>query len=390
VTLPLPFGPDSSTIGVPDDVWSVGELCTATRAVVEEGFAPMWLRGEVSGLKVYQQSGHWYFDLRDESAKVRCTMWKPHAQRVPERPAEGAEVFVFGKPSFYEAKGEFSFSVQKLVPSAGIGWQQREFERVRQALAADGLFDHARKRPLPEFPETIALVTSSHGAALHDMARVARERWPGIRLILVPARVQGADAAPELVRALELVNRLDCDCCIVGRGGGSRDDLAVFNDERVCRALAAVMVPTVSAVGHETDVSLADLVADVRAATPSNACELAVPDQADVAAGIDAIAERLASGLTRHTRVLRERLARTGDRIEAAMQEALATHRFTVQRLAAQLDALSPLRVLERGFAIPQGPDGRLLRGRDAFVPGLRFVIRLADGTVPARVEEDG
>ena len=388
MTLSLPFGPEPGAGGLPDDVWSVGELNVAAKAVVEQGFAPMWVRGEVSGLKVYQQSGHWYFDLRDESAKVRCTMWKAHAQRVPERPAEGAEVFAYGKPSFYEAKGEFSFAVQRLLLSSRLGLQQQELERVKRALAADGLFDVARKRPLPPYPATIALVTSPHGAALHDMARVARERWPAIRLLLVPTRVQGAEAAAELVHALQLVNELDCDCCIVGRGGGSRDDLAVFNDERVCRALAAVRVPTIAAVGHETDVSLADLIADVRAATPSNAAELALPDHLEVAAAMDAVAMRLAGGLTRHTRVLRERLERTGDRIEGAMQEVMAAQRFTLERVAAQLDALSPLRVLERGFAIPQASGGALLKGRAAFSPGLRFDLRLADGVVPARVEE--
>jgi exodeoxyribonuclease VII large subunit len=349
----------------------------------------MWVRGEVSGLRVYQQSGHWYFDLVDETAKVRCTMWKFAAQRVAERPADGTEVFVFGKPSLYEAKGEFSFNVQRLLVSTGLGAQQKELERVRAALAADGLLEPGRKRPLPEYPTTIAVVTSAEGAALHDIVNVARGRWPGIRLLLVPAKVQGEGAAATLVRALRLVNRLECDCCIVGRGGGSAGDLAAFNDEQVCRALAAVRVPTISAVGHQVDVLLTDLVADVRAATPSNAAELALPDIVEVEADVDATAQRLAGALRRRTQVLHERLARTGDRIEAAMGEVLAAPRFTLQRVAAQLDALSPLRVLERGFAIPQGEDGRVLRGRAAFTPGRRFDLRLADGLVPARVEEE-
>jgi len=386
VTLSLPFGPEPGADG-PEEVWSVAELNKAAKSMVDAGFVPMWVRGEVTGFRAYQ-SGHWYFDLKDETAKVRCTMWKSAAQRCPERPVDGAEVFVLGKPSIWEEKGEFSFGVQKLLLTNRVGQQQQELERVKAALARDGLFDAARKRTLPAFPATIAVVTSPDGAALRDIVRVARQRWPAVRLLLVPTRVQGAEAGPELVRALQLVNELDCDCCIVGRGGGSKEDLAVFNDELVCRALAKVRVPTIAAVGHETDVSLADFVADVRAATPSMAAQLALPDRAEVSGTAASLAERLSGGLSRHTRVVGERLARTGDRLESAMFEVLTAHRHALERLGAQLDALSPLRVLERGYAIPVATDGALLRGRAAFTPGRRFDLRLADGVVRARVEE--
>jgi exodeoxyribonuclease VII large subunit len=386
VTLSLPFGPEPGADG-PEEVWSVAELNKAAKSMVDAGFVPMWVRGEVTGFRAYQ-SGHWYFDLKDETAKVRCTMWKSAAQRCPERPVDGAEVFVLGKPSIWEEKGEFSFGVQKLLLTNRVGQQQQELERVKAALARDGLFDAARKRTLPAFPATIAVVTSPDGAALRDIVRVARQRWPAVRLLLVPTRVQGAEAGPELVRALQLVNELDCDCCIVGRGGGSKEDLAVFNDELVCRALAKVRVPTIAAVGHETDVSLADFVADVRAATPSMAAQLALPDRAEVSGTAASLAERLSGGLSRHTRVVGERLARTGDRLESAMFEVLTAHRHALERMGAQLDALSPLRVLERGYAIPVATDGALLRGRAAFTPGRRFDLRLADGVVPARVEE--
>jgi len=386
VTLSLPFGPEPGADG-PEEVWSVAELNKAAKSMVDAGFVPMWVRGEVTGFRAYQ-SGHWYFDLKDETAKVRCTMWKFAAQRCPERPVDGAEVFVLGKPSIWEEKGEFSFGVQKLLLTNRVGQQQQELERVKAALARDGLFDAARKRTLPAFPATIAVVTSPDGAALRDVVRVARQRWPAVRLLLVPTRVQGAEAGPELVRALQLVNELDCDCCIVGRGGGSKEDLAVFNDELVCRTLAKVRVPTIAAVGHETDVSLADFVADVRAATPSMAAQLALPDRAEVAATAASLAERLSGGLSRHTRVVGERLARTADRLEGAMLEVLTAHRHALERMGAQLDALSPLRVLERGYAIPVATDGALLRGRAAFPPGRRFDLRLADGVVPARVAE--
>jgi exodeoxyribonuclease VII large subunit len=209
-----------------------------------------------------------------------------------------------------------------------------------------------------------------------------------VRLVLVPARVQGAEAVPELVRALELVNALDVDLCIVGRGGGAREDLGAFNAEAVCRALAAVRVPTISAVGHETDMSLCDAVADVRAATPSMAMQLAVPDLAEVQGAVASLAGRLSVGLTRRTRLVAERLARTADRLEGAMEGMLDERRHALGRIAVQLDALSPLRVLERGYALPMDDDGRVLRGRAALPPGRRFRLRLADGTVPARVEE--
>jgi len=204
----------------------------------------------------------------------------------------------------------------------------------------------------------------------------------------VGARVQGGDAVPELARALRTVNLLDADVCIVGRGGGAREDLSAFNEEKVCRALAAVKVPTISAVGHESDITLCDLVADVRAATPSNAAELAVPDQREVRGVVDGLALRLAGGLTRRTRLLSERLGRTADRLESGMEGVVRLHRHRLERIGAQLDALSPLRVLERGFAVPMSQEGRVLRRREEFTPGLRYRLSVRDGDVPSRVED--
>jgi exodeoxyribonuclease VII large subunit len=276
----------------------------------------------------------------------------------------------------------------RMLPTAALGSQQQELERVRAILHQDGLFDPARKRTLPEYPSTIALVTSRDGAAVHDVVTVTRKRWPCARLLILGARVQGEGAVEELVRALGLVNRLGrVDLCIIGRGGGAREDLAAFNSEPVCRALAAVRVPTISAVGHEVDISLTDLVADVRAATPSAAAELAVPDRRDVVRLLDDLSGRLAAGLTSRTRLATERLARTADRLQAGVHTALQTRQNQADRLAAQLDALSPLRVLGRGYALPLGLDGRVLKQQSDFVPDLRFRLRIADGDVPARVE---
>ncbi|MCU0620895.1 MAG: exodeoxyribonuclease VII large subunit [Gemmatimonadales bacterium] len=383
MTLSLPLDP----VGPDEAVWSVSELNAAVRGLLDREFGPVWVRGEVTSFKAYA-SGHWYFTLQDAGAQLRCAMWKTHALRAGRPPGEGTEVFALGQPGLWEEKGEFRFAVTRLLGTAMQGRQQLEFARVKEALARDGLLDAARKRSLPAFPRVIALVTSPDGAALRDLVRVARLRWPPVRLLLLPARVQGVEAVPELVAALRRVGRTDADLCIVGRGGGAREDLGAFNDEQVCRALAAVPVPTISAVGHETDVSLADLVADVRAATPSMAAQLALPDHREVSAAVRSLALRLSGGLTRRTRLLAERLARSADRLEGAMQGRLDERRHRLERLGAQLEALSPLRVLERGYALPLAPEGGVLRGVTSFPPGRRFLLRLADGTVTARAEE--
>ena len=371
-----------------DDVWSVTQLTTAAKRIVEGSFErPLWIRGEVVGCKAWP-SGHWYFNLRDAASQVRCCLWKRDVVRGAKPPADGTEVFVLARPGMYEAKGEFQLNVVRMLPTAAIGQAQRELERVKLVLQQEGLFDPARKRPLPAYIATLAVVTSTAGAALRDIVTVARRRWPGVRVLVVGARVQGDGAVGELVRALRLVNRLPgVEVCIVGRGGGDREDLAAFNTEAVCRALAAVRVPTISAVGHETDISLTDLVADVRAATPSAAAELALSDQRDVRRAFDDLASRLAGGLAGRTRLGLERVERAGDRLQAAMEAGLERRRHHVARLAAQLDALSPLRVLDRGYAVPSGPDGRVLKRRAEFRPGEPFTLRVADGRVDARVE---
>jgi exodeoxyribonuclease VII large subunit len=370
-----------------DQVWSVGQLSTAVKRLVEGEFMPIWVRGEIVQCKVYA-SGHWYFTLRDARSQVRCCMWKLNAGRAGKAPADGTEVFVLGKPAVYEEKGELQFIVQRILPTAGIGKKQQELERVKSLLQKDGLFEQSRKRALPSYASTIGLVTSTDGAALHDVITVARKRWPSARIVVLAARVQGDTAAEELVRALRLVNRIPgLDLCILGRGGGAREDLAAFNNEAVCRALAQVHVPTISAVGHESDISLTDLVADMRAATPSAAAELAVADRREVLRLVDDLSVRLASGLTGRTRLAAERLARSADRMQGGIQAGLEARRHQVDRIGAQLDALSPLRVLGRGYAVALTDDGRVLKRRDDFVEDESFRLRLADGEVRARVE---
>jgi exodeoxyribonuclease VII large subunit len=367
--------------------WSVTQLARASRRLIEGGLGALWVRGEISGFKAYQ-SGHWYFTLRDAESQVRCTMWRTHALRVGTPPPEGAQVFVFGAPTVWEEKGEFRFNVTELLTTDALGRQHRLFEKVKATLERDGLLDPARKRPLPAYPRCLAVVTSLDGAALRDIITVARKRAPGLRLLVVGTKVQGVEAEAEIAKALGRVNRLEVpDLCLLARGGGSREDLGAFNSEIVCRALAAVRIPTVSAVGHETDLTLADLVADLRAPTPSAAIEQAVPDFTEVAHRAAALGTRLAGALRRRTRVSAERLARTADRLEASLTRRLSQRRHHLERLTAQLDALSPLRVLERGYGVALSVEGRVLRRRHEFPPGLPFRLRISDGTVPARVE---
>lgn len=383
MTLSLPFSIPSPA----DHVWSVGQLSLAVKKMLEGEFMPLWVRGEVVQCKVWS-SGHWYFTLRDKRSQVKCCMWKLNSARVGKPPPDGTEVFVLGRPALYEDKGEFQLVVTRMLPTSAVGRQQQELERVKAALQKDGLFDPMRKRAVPRYACTLALVTSPDGAALRDVVTVTRKRWPCARLVVIGARVQGDGAIQELARALKLVNRIPgVDLCIVGRGGGGQKDLAAFNSEAVCRALAAVRVPTISAVGHETDISLTDLVADLRAATPSAAAELAVADRRDVLRLVDDLSVRLASGLTGRTRLAAAHLARSVDRLQGGIERAIESRTNVANRLAAQLDALSPLRVLGRGYAVALDQRGRVLKRRSDFVKDESFRLRVVDGDVRARVE---
>lgn len=440
------------TAPLADDVWTVAQLAAHVHETVTDAYGHLWLRGEVAEFKSWA-SGHWYFKLREGDAQLSCVMWKWANAKQPQ-PVSGQEVFAYVEPGLYQQRGEFRLTVKRLVGTADLGAASREKERVRQALLKDGLFALERKRPVPAFPMRVAIVTSASGAALQDMLTVTRRRWPIAELFVVPCLVQGASAPDEIVRALGLVNRIAAlDLCIVGRGGGGKDDLAAFDDEAVCRAVARVTVPVVSAVGHETDTSFCDLVADLRAATPSNAAELAFPDLAEVQDGVRQLGMRLRGALERRTSVAVERVERAGDRLDAAVRKRLARHRerlapvggrlaaalgrrasesrtraersgsrlssamqarlarettrmaeqrervrgAMLRRLAlaraaadtlgASLQALSPLQVLERGFAIPRAADGTVLRRRADFAANASFSLRVADGDVAARVE---
>jgi len=372
----------------PEGAWSVAELTRRARSIVEAGLPAVWVKGEISGFKAYG-SGHWYFTLRDKVAQLRCVMWLKDNQRLPAAPGDGLQVYAFGTPTVWEERGEFRLTVRHLLSTEAGGLWQVAFEKAKAALLRDGLLDPARKRAVPPFPRRIAVVTSADGAAFRDIVAVVERRWPGVELLLVPTRVQGEGADLEVCAALNLLSRIPkLDVAIVGRGGGAKEDLWTFNSERVARAVAAVPVPVISAVGHETDVTLCDLVADLRAPTPSAAAAAATPDRTELLGALDRLAGALTRALAAPTRHAGERLERVGDRLSGVMLRSLERCGARVAAGAARLDALSPLRVLERGYAVARTPDGKVLRRVAQFTPGSAFRLRLTDGEIPARVSD--
>ena len=377
----------SAAAATHEGAWTVAQVTQRARRLIDAGFPLLWVRGEVTGFRTYR-SGHWYFGLRDAQAQIRCVMFRDDARRVRVAPEEGTEVFVEARPALWEEKGEFRLTVRRIIPTEVGGPWQIQLERARAALEKDGLFDPARKRPLPPYPTRVAVVTSLDGAALRDVVSVIARRWPAVEVLVIPSRVQGDGAEAELCRALALVNRLEVDLAIVGRGGGSREDLWAFNSERVARAVAAVRVPTISAVGHETDIALTDLVADHRAATPSAAAEAAVPDRDAVAHAVNGLARRLAAALVGRVDAGWQRLARTEDRLQTAVGGRFERAGARLDRLGAALHAMSPLKVLERGYAVARDADGAILRRTADFPPGAAFRLTVRDGDVAARVDE--
>lgn len=411
---------------------SVHTLTRAAKSVLEGGIPPLWIRGEIVDFKGTYASGHWYFTLRDAQAKIRCVMWKPDVQRVRTRPEDGLQVTAMGQLSVYAERGEMQFVVKKLG-AEGDGLWRKLLRETFERLKADGLTDPGRKRPLPLVPRCIAVITSAEGAVWHDIQVVSASRFPGIPLVLVPSRVQGEGTEEALVAALDRVARWGgADVCIIGRGGGSRDELWAFNDERVARAVAALPIPVISAVGHETDTSIVDLVADHRAATPSQAAEMAVPDRAALLADAAALGQRLRlagartlqrrretirvtggrfAGAARRLRAVETtRLERTKALMAAALRARLVRERVTldatlpamtariearlgagrtaVAELGAALHALSPLATLDRGFTVARdAATGRAIPSAADVAPGQALDLLFRDGAARVRVE---
>lgn len=369
----------------------------------------LFVRGEISNYKCYP-SGHHYFSMKDEGGTLRCVMFKREATALRFRPENGMKILAFGRVTVFPRDGQYQLYCTDLAVD-GIGDLHVAFEQLKNKLAAQGLFDPERKRLLPPYPQKIALITSPAGAALRDMLRILKARWPLCDVILLPTSVQGADAPGEICQAFSLVSCCDgVDLVIAGRGGGSMEDLWCFNDEQVAHAIAQCPVPVISAVGHEPDVTIADLVADLRAATPSNGAELATPDQRELASALSGMNLRLEQGIHRRlsregerlhrffsARVLRDPMApvadrrmlldRQGERLAAAVGRRLTGQRANLGRLAAGLDALSPMKVLGRGYGIPKQQGGQVLHSVQQTKPGDRLNLRLWDGDLQCLVE---
>ena len=368
------------------------------------------LRGELSNYKVYP-SGHHYFTLKDSQCSLRCVMFKGSAMRLRFRPENGMQVIAAGRISVYPRDGAYQLYCTGLSPE-GVGDLSVAFEQLKEKLRKEGLFDEEHKKPLPKYPRCIAIVTSPAGAAVHDMIRILRRRYPIAKVLLLPVRVQGTEAPAEIAGAIRYADRHRlADIIITGRGGGSLEDLWAFNDERVARAIYEAEVPVISAVGHEPDVAISDFVADRRASTPSNAAEIAVPDMEELLRTLEGTQQRLTQGIQRSIgyrtqqldalakkRVLTEPTAYLEDRRQdidhlthrlcAGMRSVTDGEGRRFGALAASLDALSPLKVLGRGYALAQTADGTVLRSAGQVEPGETVHLRLAEGGLVCQVKE--
>ncbi|HYW30123.1 MAG TPA: exodeoxyribonuclease VII large subunit [Gemmatimonas sp.] len=367
----------------PASAISVHALTSAAKDLVEGAFPPLWIRGEISDFKAHR-NGHWYFALRDEDAQVRCVIWSAATKRIPATPDDGMQVLALGQMTVWPVRGDLQFSVKR-IEAEGDGLWRKALEATRLRLEADGLLDPSRKRALPAFPRRIAVITSLDGAAMHDIITVARSRSADVEIVLIAAKVQGEGAPESLVAAIELLCRWnDADLLIIGRGGGAREDLWAFNDERVARALAACPIPTVSAVGHETDITICDLVADARAATPSAAAEMTVPSKRETAARVAALGHRLTAASRRHQERAAELLASGQHLFIRAAAASVERRRAQVEGTAGRLQALSPLAVMARGFAVARTSAGASLSRSGQFAAGMPFDLWLQDGIVEA------
>ena len=376
-----PVPTDEAPGSAPESAIAVHTLTSAAKDLIEGAFPPLWVRGEISDFKAHR-NGHWYFALRDAEAQVKCVIWSSAAKRIPAPPDDGMQVLAYGQMTVWPVRGDLQFSVRALE-AEGDGLWRKALERTRLSLEKDGLLDPSRKRALPAFPRRIAVITSPDGAAMHDIITVAKARSADVEIVIVAAKVQGDGAPESRVAAIERVCRWkEADVLIIGRGGGAREDLWAFNDERVARALAACPIPTISAVGHEVDVTICDLVADVRAATPSAAAELAVPSRREVIARVDSLGKRLAAAAQRREERAIASLSQVQKRLGLAAMRIVERRRGRVESLAGQLNALSPLNTMARGFAVARTPGGATLSRREQFVPGASFDLWLRDGIV--------
>ena len=366
------------------------------------------VRGEISNYKRYP-SGHHYFTLKDESSALKCVMFKGNAMRLRFQPENGMKVIAMGKVSVFPRDGAYQLYCTAMAMD-GVGDLYAAFEQLKRKLEAQGLFDPAHKKPLPKYPGTIGIITSSAGAAIHDMLRILRKRYPLSNVRLLPVRVQGAEAPGEIAAAIRYANYWDlADLLIVGRGGGSMEDLWAFNEEIVAHAIYDSRIPVISAVGHEPDVTISDFVADLRAATPSNAAELAVPDREALEQNLDAMTASMVTALNRQIRSARQHLdvlSRSPalqspdgylqqrekslellrNRFIAAQNQNITGKKQQFIAAVSKLEVMSPLKVLSRGYAMAQTGDGQVIRSVKQVEPGERICVSLSDGKLSATV----
>ncbi len=390
-------------------ILTVSRLVALLQEVVEENFLQILVEGEISNFGV-PASGHFYFSLKDERSQLRAVMFRAQNRLLSFRPEDGMKVLCGGRLSVYPQRGEVQLVVETLEPR-GVGGLQVAFEQLKERLAGEGLFEGARKRPLPAFPRTIGVVTSATGAAIHDILNVLERRGAGLRVLLRPVRVQGEGAAAEIAAAIADLNRQgEADVLIVGRGGGSLEDLWAFNEEAVARAIHSSRIPVISAVGHEVDVTIADFVADLRAPTPSAAAEMVVKSRLELESHLDHLVLRLTGQLRGRVTLLaekvtglrgrlrsprqmlawnRERREKLEQRLLSAMGRNLAEREGSLGAVSGRLHALSPLRTLARGYSIVFDPrSGLAVRDGGRLSPGDQLEIRFARGKASVRVEE--
>ncbi|MEM8945172.1 MAG: exodeoxyribonuclease VII large subunit [Planctomycetota bacterium] len=393
-------------------VLSVTQITNRLKGIVEQNFADVWVGGEISNFS-RPQSGHCYLTLKDDTAQLRAVIWRGTAARLKFDVHDGLEVVCRGRLDVYPPRGSYQLVIDEIQPQ-GVGALELALRKLRDKLNKAGLFDAERKRPLPGFPRRIGVVTSPTGAAIRDFLEVMRRRWSGVEVLIYPARVQGEGAAEEIAAAIQQANRTKpaLDVLVVGRGGGSLEDLWAFNEEPVVRAIATSRVPTVSAVGHEIDVTLADLAADVRALTPSEAAERVVPSAQSVKEAMLGYQSRLQNALALRAAALRSRidsiashsvfarpldqvhnLSRQIDDLSAQMQttldDALRDHQSQLANLTSKLETLSPLGVLGRGYSLTHDDvTGRLITSTKRLKPNQRIKTRFAEGTVVSVVEK--
>ncbi len=390
-------------------IFTVSELTKEIKRVLEDGFAGISLQGEISNFK-HHSSGHMYFTLKDEFSQIQAVVWRSRAQGLYFTPQDGMKVLVRGNITVYEVRGVYQIDVAHIEP-LGAGELQLAFERLKQKLAAEGLFDASLKKPLPRYPETIGIVTSPTGAVLHDMLNILNRRCPALEVILCAAKVQGAEAAGEIVQAIEDLNLFGgIDVLILARGGGSLEDLWAFNEEIVARAIRRSSIPVISAVGHEIDYTIADFAADLRAPTPSAAAELVVPTTAEMVEFVrdfhytagQSIREQLSSqrdrikallrshSFNRPFDIIRQRSQHLDELKRSLAQNVTHTHAILKQRhlsLTQRMASLDPLAVLRRGYTIVYR-DSRIIERSHLLHPHEDVTIRFTDGNVPARTQE--